>query len=203
MNEPTVTIIGNLTGDPELRFTPSGAAVANVNIASTPRKYNRETNSWDDGTTLFIRGSVWREMAENVAESLHRGDRVIATGVLVQNNWQDKESGANRSSIDLQIEEIGPSLRYGSATFTKGQRSGAQQAQQGQQGDPWASPGAGVNSPQAGAQQQQAPQGQPPAQGQPQPQQQGQWGSQPQAPQGAPQWAQQNPQGAPPWGGGQ
>ena len=95
--ETTLTIIGNLTQDPELRFTPSGAAVANFTVASTPRTFDRQSNEWKDGETLFMRCSVWREAAENVAESLQRGMRVVVTGRLVSRSWDDKESGQKRS----------------------------------------------------------------------------------------------------------
>ncbi len=116
MNETTITIIGNLTAAPELRFTPAGLAVANFTIASTPRvKVNGE---WTDGEALFLRCSVWREAAENVAESLDRGARVIASGRLKQRSYETKE-GEKRSVIELEVEEIGPSLRYATAKPVK------------------------------------------------------------------------------------
>src|SRR5699024_8976867 len=116
-----ITVIGNLTADPELRFTPSGAAVANFTVASTPRNFDRQTNEWKDGETLFMRCSVWREAAEHAAESLHRGDRVIATGRLVSRSWQTPE-GENRTVMEMQADEVGPSLRYATAQVTKAQR---------------------------------------------------------------------------------
>ena len=120
--ETTLTIIGNLTQDPELRFTPSGAAVANFTVASTPRTFDRQSNEWKDGETLFMRCSVWREAAENVAESLQRGMRVVVTGRLVSRSWEDKESGQKRSVMEMQVDEVGPSLRYATAQVTKAQR---------------------------------------------------------------------------------
>ena len=118
-----ITVIGNLTGDPELRFTPSGAAVANLTIASTPRSFDRQTNEWKEGETLFIRGSIWREAAENVTESLTKGARVIAQGRLVQRSYEDRE-GQKRTVVELEIDEIGPSMRYASAKVTRKQSSG-------------------------------------------------------------------------------
>mgnify|MGYP001122390621 CR=1 FL=1 len=122
--DTVITIIGNLTGDPELRFTPSGAAVANFTVASTPRQFDRQSNEWKDGETLFMRCSVWREAAENVAESLTRGSRVVVQGRLVSRSWEDKESGQKRSVMEMQVDEVGPSLRYATAKVTKTQRGG-------------------------------------------------------------------------------
>jgi len=121
--ETVITVIGNLTGDPELRFTPSGAAVANFTVASTPRTFDRQTNEWKDGDTLFLRCSIWREAAESVAESLTKGMRVIATGRLVQRSYETRE-GEKRTVYELQVDEVGPSLRYASAKVTRAQRSG-------------------------------------------------------------------------------
>ncbi len=157
--DTVITIIGNLTGDPELRFTPSGAAVANFTVASTPRQFDRQANEWKDGETLFMRCSIWREAAENVAESLTRGTRVVVQGRLVSRSWEDKETGQKRSVMEMQVDEIGPSLRYATAKVNKTQRSGGgggswgggQQSGGGQGGqgggfggqsdDPWASGG--------------------------------------------------------------
>lgn len=157
--ETPITVIGNLTADPELRFTPSGAAVANFTVASTPRTFDRQTNEWKDAETLFMRCSVWREAAESVAESLTRGTRVVVTGRLVSRSWEDKETGQKRSVMEMQVDEVGPSLRYATAKVTKTQRGGGGQGgsggswggggQQGgsgggfggQQDDPWASGG--------------------------------------------------------------
>ncbi|WP_265521039.1 single-stranded DNA-binding protein [Oerskovia flava] len=121
--ETITTVVGNLTGDPELRFTPGGAAVANLTIASTPRVFDRETQEWKDGDTLFLRGSVWREYAENVAESLTKGMRVIAQGALVQRSFENNEGG-KRTVVELQIDEIGPVLRYATATVSRNAKSG-------------------------------------------------------------------------------
>ncbi|PFG21177.1 single-stranded DNA-binding protein [Serinibacter salmoneus] len=121
--ETVITVIGNLTADPELRFTPSGAAVANFTIASTPRTFDRQSNEWKDGETLFMRCSIWREAAENVAESLTKGMRVVAQGRLVQRSFETRE-GEKRTVVELQVDEIGPSLRYASAKVTRAQRGG-------------------------------------------------------------------------------
>jgi len=121
--ETVITVIGNLTGDPELRFTPTGAAVANFTVASTPRTFDRQSNEFKDGDTLFMRCSIWREAAENVAESLTKGTRVIASGRLVQRSYETRE-GEKRTVVELQVDEIGPSMRYASAKVTRAQRSG-------------------------------------------------------------------------------
>ncbi len=121
--ETTITIIGNLTQEPELRFTPSGAAVANFTVASTPRTFDRQSNEWKDGETLFMRCAVWRDAAENVAESLQRGSRVIVTGRLKSRSYETKE-GEKRTVIEMDVDEVGPSLRYASAKVTKTQRGG-------------------------------------------------------------------------------
>jgi single-strand DNA-binding protein len=121
--DTVITIIGNLTSDPELRFTPSGAAVADFTIASTPRTLDRQTQEWKDGEALFLRCSVWRQAAENVAESLTRGSRVMAQGRLKQRSFETKE-GEKRTVVELEVDEIGPSLRYATASVTKVTRSG-------------------------------------------------------------------------------
>jgi single stranded DNA-binding protein len=124
--ETTITVIGNLTADPELRFTPSsGSAVANFTVASTPRTFDRQSNEWKDGETLFLRCSLWREAAENVAESLTKGTRVIVTGRLKSRSYETKE-GEKRTVIELEAEEIGPSLRYASAKVNRTPRNGGQ-----------------------------------------------------------------------------
>src|SRR5437764_827475 len=120
--ETIITIIGNLTNDPELRFTPSGAAVANFTVASTPRTFDRNSNEWKDGNTLFMRCSVWREAAENVAESLVRGTRVVVTGRLGQRTYQAKD-GTDRTVVELEVDEVGPSLRYATTKVNKTQRA--------------------------------------------------------------------------------
>jgi single-strand DNA-binding protein len=118
-----ITVVGNLTGDPELRFTPSGAAVANFTVASTPRAFDRQTNEWKDQETLFMRCSVWREAAENIAESLVRGNRVVVTGRLKSRSYETKE-GEKRTVVELEVDEVGPSLRYATAKVNRTQRSG-------------------------------------------------------------------------------
>lgn len=119
MPENSITIVGNLVSDPELRFTQNGVSVANVSIASTPRVYNKSKQEWEDGDTLFLRGTVWKDAADNIAESLYKGVRVIATGKLKQRSWKDDKTGDKRTAVELEIEEIGPSLRYAQATVDK------------------------------------------------------------------------------------
>ena len=141
-----ITIIGNLTADPELRFTPSGAAVASFTVASTPRTFDRQAGEWKDGETLFMPCQAWRQMAETVAESLTKGTRVIVQGRLVQRSYTTRE-GENRTVVEMQVDEIGPSLRYAKAQVTRQPRGGGQ----GQSGynapaggaadDPWATGG--------------------------------------------------------------
>ncbi|GAA3521195.1 single-stranded DNA-binding protein [Corynebacterium pilbarense] len=118
-----ITVVGNLVADPELRFIPSGAAVANFRIASTPRTFNRETNQWEDGEALFLTCNCWRQMAENVAESLTKGMRVVVTGKLRQRSYQTKE-GENRTVFEIEVDEVGPSLKYASASVTRNPREG-------------------------------------------------------------------------------
>jgi single-strand DNA-binding protein len=119
--ETVITVVGNLTADPELRFTPSGAAVASFTIASTPRTFDRNTNEWKDGEALFLRCSIWRQAAENVAESLQRGMRVVAQGRLKQRSFETRE-GEKRTVIELDVDEVGPSLRYATAKVNRTQR---------------------------------------------------------------------------------
>ncbi|QNE21930.1 single-stranded DNA-binding protein [Kribbella qitaiheensis] len=121
-NETVITIVGNLTDDPELRFTTSGAAFARFSIASTPRRFDKASGEYVDGDTLFLRATAWRQVAENAAESLQRGMRVIATGRLRQSTWETTE-GDKRSSIDLEVDEIGPSLTFATAKVTKAARA--------------------------------------------------------------------------------
>jgi single-strand DNA-binding protein len=116
--ETVITVVGNLTSDPELRYTQNGLAVANFTIASTPRNFDRASNDWKDGESLFLRASVWREFAEHVAGSLTKGTRVVATGRLKQRSYETKE-GEKRTSIELEVDEIGPSLRYATAQITR------------------------------------------------------------------------------------
>lgn len=121
--ETVITVVGNLTSDPELRFTPNGAAVANFTVASTPRMFDRQSNEFKDGETLFLRCSVWREMGENVAESLQRGTRVVVQGRLKSRTFETKE-GEKRTVMELDVDEVGPSLRRATAQVTKNERSG-------------------------------------------------------------------------------
>ena len=143
-NDTPLTIVGNLVEDPILRFTGQGVPVANLTIASTPRTFDKNANEWKDGETLFLRCSIWREAAENVAESLKKGQRVIASGRLVQRNWE--QDGQKRSAVEMQLEEIGPSLKYATAQVSRTERGGGQQQSSGgfgapAQADPWASGG--------------------------------------------------------------
>lgn len=144
--ETVITVIGNLTGDPELRFTPSGAAVVNFTIASTPRTFDRQSQEWKDGEALFLRCSAWRQLAENVAETLTRGARVIASGRLTQRSWEDKE-GQKRTTVELQVDEVGPSLRFATAKVIRAARgesggysSGGGYGSGGGAPDPWSTP---------------------------------------------------------------
>ncbi|TQM55167.1 single-stranded DNA-binding protein [Humibacillus xanthopallidus] len=169
--DTVITIIGNLTADPELRFTPSGAAVANFTVASTPRQFDRQSNEWKDGETLFMRCSVWRDAAENVAESLQRGTRVIVSGRLKSRSYETKE-GEKRTVVEMDVDEIGPSLRSATAKVNKTQRGGggggfggqggqgnaggwgapAGGGQGGQAEDPWATGGSAPAGQGAGGQ---------------------------------------------------
>lgn len=138
--ETIITVVGNLTSDPELRYTQNGLAVANFTIASTPRTFDRAKNEWVDGEALFLRASVWREFAEHVAGSLTKGSRVIASGRLKQRSFETKE-GEKRTSYELDIDEVGPSLRYATASITRAQstnRAGGAPVAGGQQNEPWA-----------------------------------------------------------------
>lgn len=128
--ETTLTVVGNLVADPELRFTPQGLAVANFTVASTPRTFDRNANEWKDGEALFLRCSLWREAAENVTNSLTKGMRVIVTGQLVQRSYETQE-GERRTVYEMQVHEIGPSLRYATANVTKTPRGGAGYPTQG------------------------------------------------------------------------
>ncbi|HLV59638.1 MAG TPA: single-stranded DNA-binding protein [Natronosporangium sp.] len=137
--DTTITLIGNLTDDPELRFTPSGAAVAKFRVASTPRYLDRQTGEWKDGEALFLTCNVWRQAAENVAESLQRGTRVILSGRLKQRSYETKE-GEKRTVFEVEVDEIGPSLRYATAKVQKMSRSSGGGFGSGSAtDDPWAS----------------------------------------------------------------
>ena len=150
--ETVITVVGNLTADPELRFTPSGAAVASFTVASTPRTLDRTTNEWKDGDALFLRCSIWRQAAENVAESLTRGMRVVVQGRLQQRSYETRE-GEKRTVVEMQVDEVGPSLKYATAKVNRTQRGsggggfgggGSDSGQSGgggfsQDNDPWSS----------------------------------------------------------------
>jgi single-strand DNA-binding protein len=173
--ETPITVIGNLTADPELRFTPSGAAVANFTVASTPRTFDKQSNEWKDGDALFLNCSVWRQAAENAAESLTRGMRVIVSGRLKARSYETRE-GEKRTVFEIDVEEVGPSLKYATAKVAKTTRSGSGGGGGGYSGgggggdDPWSSGGgnsggqqasAGGNSGGAWGGQQSAPKGDP------------------------------------------
>lgn len=145
MNETTITVVGNLTSDPDLRYTQNGLAVANFTIASTHRTFDRQANDWKDGEALFLRASCWREFAEHVAGSLTKGARVVATGRLKQRSYETKE-GEKRTAIELEVDEIGPSLRYATATVTRASGGGGSASQgattrQAPADDVWNTPG--------------------------------------------------------------
>lgn len=137
--DTTITVVGNVVADPELRFTPAGAAVANFRVASTPRRFNSQTNQWEDGEAMFLTCNVWRQAAENVAETLTKGMRVIVNGRLRQRSYQNRD-GENRTVFEIEVDEVGPSLRYASAQVTRksanggnggGNYGGGQQQNQG------------------------------------------------------------------------
>jgi single-strand DNA-binding protein len=156
--ETTITLVGNLTADPELRFTPSGAAVANFTVASTPRTFDRQTNEWRDGDAMFINCAVWRQAAENVAESLQKGMRVIVQGRLKSRSYETRE-GERRTVFEIDVDEIGPALKYATAKISRnsggsqgggGQSSGSGQGSRSSSGgnfgeDPWATGNSGGN----------------------------------------------------------
>lgn len=156
--ETIITVVGNLTADPELRYTQNGLPVANFTIASTPRVFDRQANEYKDGDALFLRASVWREFAEHVAGSLTKGSRVIATGRLKQRSYQDRE-GQSRTSIELEIDEIGPSLRYATAVVTRtASTSGGGKGGGGWNDNVWDSANSGAQQGQQRPPQQAAPQ---------------------------------------------
>jgi single-strand DNA-binding protein len=193
--ETLITLIGNLTNDPELRFTPSGSAVANFTVASTPRTFDRQSNQWKDGEALFIRCSLWREAAENFVESAAKGTRVIVSGNLKSRSYETKE-GEKRTVIEMEVQEAGISVSFATAKPVRTQRGNQQSGQQGGQQGNWqgqpqggqqaayAGQQGGYQQPQQGGGYQQQPQGQPQGQdpwtGQPsQGQNPGQWGNGP------------------------
>lgn len=156
--ETTITVVGNLVDEPELRFTPSGAAVANFRIASTPRTYDRQSGEWKDGDTLFLSCAVWRQAAENVAESLQKGTRVIVQGRLKSRQYETRE-GEKRTVFEIDVDEVGPSLRSATAKVTRANRSG------GGQGGGFQGGGGGTAAPSNDPWSQPAPQGSPGGQG--------------------------------------
>lgn len=152
--EVNVTIVGNLADDPELRYTQGGIAVVSVRVGSTPRTFNRTTNAWEDGETVWVRCTAWREVAENVAQSLTKGSRVVVTGRLKAPSAYQSAAGEARASLELDIDEIGPSLRYATAAVTRRAREGGAGAAVAGAGsgsaaapasDPWANPGAAIS----------------------------------------------------------
>ena len=153
--ETTITLVGNLTADPELRFTPSGAAVANFTVASTPRTFDRQTNEWRDGDAMFLSCAVWRQAAENVAESLQKGMRVIVQGRLKSRSYETRE-GEKRTVFEIDVDEIGPALKYATAKVARNAGGGGGGSRQpsnsgsnsggGFGDDPWASGNAGANA---------------------------------------------------------
>ncbi len=148
MGETAITIVGNLTSDPEIRVTNTGTVVASFTIASTPRIFDKNTNTWKDGEALFMRCSAWRELGEHVGDSLTRGQRVIATGRLKQRSYEDRE-GVKRTAVELDVEEIGPSLRFATAKTLKATRGGGTSAGQ-DEADPWAGTSGGNGTPGGG-----------------------------------------------------
>ena len=155
--DTVITVCGNLVADPELKFLGTGAAVASFTIASTPRTFDRQSNEWRTGDTLFMRCSIWREAAENVAESLTKGTRVIVTGRLVQRSYETRE-GEKRTVVELQVDEVAPSLRYATVKVTRSAKSGQQgpydaarptnqQVNSGTNDDPWGTGGGGNADP--------------------------------------------------------
>jgi single-strand DNA-binding protein len=142
--DTTITIAGNLVDDPQLRYTPTGNAVANFRVASTPRSFDKQANEWRDGESLFLTVNIWRQAAENVAESLTRGMRVIVTGRLKQRSYETRE-GEKRTVYEIEADEVGPSLRNATAKVQKSERRGdstASRPASGGSDDPWASDGA-------------------------------------------------------------
>jgi single-strand DNA-binding protein len=155
--ETIITVIGNLTGDPELRFTPSGAAVVSFTVAATPRTYDKDTNKWKDGEALFLRCSAWRNLAENVAESLTKGTRVMVQGRLKQRSYEGRD-GERRTVIELEAEEVGPSLKFASARVNRAERRNDEPQQQASgfgagepaaapADDPWTTPARAAGTP--------------------------------------------------------
>jgi single-strand DNA-binding protein len=151
--ETIITVVGNLTDDPELKFTPSGAPVANFTVASTPRTFDKQTNEWKDGDALFLRCAAWRQLAENVAESLTKGQRVIVTGALRVRQYE-RQDGSKGTSVEMNVDEVGPSLKFATAKTTKATRSNSSGGGFGggsPANNPWDQPAAGAGQPAAGS----------------------------------------------------
>ena len=149
--ETIITVVGNLTDDPELKFTPSGAPVANFTVASTPRTFDKQTNEWKDGDALFLRCAAWRQLAENVAESLTKGQRVIVTGALRVRQYE-RQDGSKGTSVEMNVDEVGPSLKFATAKTTKATRSSSGGGGFGggsPANNPWDQPAAGAGQPAA------------------------------------------------------
>lgn len=154
-NDTLITVVGNLTADPNLRYTQAGAPVVDFTVASTPRTFDKNTNQWKDGESLFLRCSAWKQYAENIAESLSKGMRVIVQGRLVQRKYTPRDGGDERTVVELQVEEVGPALRYATAQVSRTERRGgvqeahrgaySQQPPNGSPSDPWAAQGASYN----------------------------------------------------------
>ncbi len=144
-NDTLITVVGNLTADPNLRYTQSGAAVADFTVASTPRSFDRNSGQWKDGETLFLRCSVWRDYAENVAESLSKGTQVIVQGRLVQRSYTPRDGGEQRTVVELQVEEVGPTLRWAKAQIQRTPRGGGSGFSGGQQSGGFSSPSSNGN----------------------------------------------------------
>ena len=138
-NDTVITVVGNLTADPDVKFTPSGAAVANFTVASTPRYFDKQSGQWKDQEALFMRCTCWRQLAENVSETLSKGQRVLAQGRLKQRSFQTKD-GENRTVVELEVDEIGPSLKNATATVNKVSRNNGAPQPQEQASDPWSAP---------------------------------------------------------------
>ena len=141
-----ITVVGNIVADPEVRYTPSGAAVANFRVASTPRRFNQQTNQWEDGDGLFLTCNVWRQQGENVAESLSKGMRVLVNGVLRQRSYETRE-GEKRTVYEVEVDDVGPSLKYATAKVTRVQGSGGGGDYQAGQQAPASQPGGGWGGP--------------------------------------------------------
>jgi single-strand DNA-binding protein len=151
--ETIITVVGNLTDDPELKFTPSGAPVANFTVASTPRTFDKQTNEWKDGDALFLRCAAWRQLAENVAESLTKGQRVIVTGALRVRQYE-RQDGSKGTSVEMNVDEVGPSLKFATAKTTKATRSSSSGGGFGGGNaatNPWDQPAAGAGQATAGS----------------------------------------------------